>query len=243
MEGLQLVWRSGTSEILWSIAHPLILSPPQIVTLALSTVLFVKYIFLDKSKTFESSAPPTPSTSPTPPLLTNPTPLSHTSSCPFKIDSQSSSKLVHQRHTTTTYTAELSCAAPSSLKASVPSAQYPVAPQAVDVSVGLSETGVKPLALTDGISQVRKRVTSVAIQTVPKENAMFSIARRSSSSSDSAVASSDEIEEKRELEDEQPQRSLEECLAIFRSDVSVISLVVFLLSVIGSGTMLKCLSF
>lgn len=108
--------------------------------------------------------------------------------------------------------------------------------------MGPTETEVKPLALTDGVSQVRKRVTSVAIQTVPKENTIFSIARRSSSSSDSALASSDETEEKRELEDEQPQRSLEECLAIFRSDVSAILLVVaqfILLSVIGPGTMTK----
>lgn len=118
------------------------------------------------------------------------------------------------------------------MNGSVASAQSPVGPQTVDVSVGSSESGsneVRPLALTNGevgTALVRKRATSVAVQTMPKENAVFSFARLSSSSSDSALASSDETEEKKELEDDQPPRPLEECLALFRSDVSVVLLVV-----------------
>ena len=40
-----------------------LLFPPQIITVLLSTVLFVKYIFYDKTEPFSSSLPPTPALS------------------------------------------------------------------------------------------------------------------------------------------------------------------------------------
>lgn len=152
-------------------------------------------------------------------------------------DSHSHSKLVHRRRTTnsgsTTYSEEcahlndpLKSAALSPLKGSV---ACPVALQAINASVGLSEAkssdvnGERLLALTnrqDGAATSKMASTSITTQTVPKENAVFSIARCSSSSSDSAMVSSDETEEKREPEDDQTLRSLEECLTIFKSDVS-----------------------
>ena len=196
--------------------YSLSLSPiPQIVTLALSAVLFVKYIFLDKSTTFESSG--------SSPTLKDSPPLPHISAYPIMMNgiSRSRSNITH-RHTansgSNTYAEE--CAYLSEPLAHAvtppPSVLLNGGPPTVEAS---ELNSGRLLALTDGVDDAAylKSFASVAIQTVAdEERPIFSLSR-SSSSDDSSVESSDETGE---AEEERPQRSLAECLAIFKSDVS-----------------------
>ena len=72
------------------------------------------------------------------------------------------------------------------------------------------------------VSAGNKSFASVAVQTVGGETPMFSFGRKGSSSDSSPVVSSDEAEERRQEGggEERPPRPLEECLTIFKSDVS-----------------------
>ena len=76
----------------------------------------------------------------------------------------------------------------------------------------------------DGTVSTNKSVSSIAVQTEPlppHEAAVFSLCEASSSCSvSSSGVSSDEIEEKREVDEEDPPRSLAECLTIMKSHVS-----------------------
>ena len=231
------------------------------MTLALSVVLFVKYIFLDKSTTFAMSVPPTPSSS-APPIDSAPV-----SACPIKM-SDGPSIAVRQRHTTnsgassTTYSEECphltdqtSISSSTASNGVLPTLQYPLTLQ--NVSPGISSCGVNvPVssereclpalgAGPDGKQEIM--FSSVAVQTVAEEGGVFVALRQDSlSGSDTSGvgASGDEVTtgEEEEEEDggkrgeERPPRPVAECLSIFQSDVSPSSLLSVKLSPISRIT-------
>ena len=118
----------------------------------------------------------------------------------------------------------------------LPDSQLTVSRQAVAAGQALKggeeesevDGGRMLLALTaevespERVSAGNKSFTSVAVQTVGGETPMFSFGRKGSSSNSSPVVSSDEAEERRQEGggEERPPRPLEECLTIFKSDVS-----------------------
>ena len=206
----------------------------QIVTLALSTVLFVKYIFLDKATTFPTSVPPTPSTE-TPPLDSAPV-----SAYPIKMNGNGHLSVV-RRHRNTNSTSSATYSEECSHLTDTASHTSPGAPSALsslaqcpftgsittaDLSSGVVlDTGREregQPALTDGGGRKEKSFSTVGVQTVPEEAGVF-VFRQSSLSSSGSSGSSGVVLSMAEEEEgeERVPRPVAECLAIFQSDVSL----------------------
>ena len=183
----------------------------QIVTLALSTVLFVKYIFLDKATTFPTSVPPTPSSG-APPLDSAPV-----SACPIKVI-DGGAPVIRRRRTTnsgssTTYAEEC------------PHLSEPLPPPSTGAVNGVlpTESLAPPTDRREG-----KSFLSVAVQTMPpSDGGVFVLRKDSLSSSESSGlgGSGDEVTVEEEGRGgDTPPRTVTDCLSIFQSDVSPLSL-------------------
>lgn len=208
-------------------------TPSQLITITLAAVLFVKYIFFDKSKTFDSSVPPTPTHS--------------------RHNSHSLDKRLPSSH------APLSCTPPRLTNSFRFESRCPLANghfQPEELTRLLSqgavindETNLTPLALPS----VEKEKAVTKLQTELREPSPLpekytvdtsvgpqcvSVSTQTECEDEVQVVpritwndgEEDEEEEERSTSPEEdpiapalPPRPLEECLTIFRSDVSIIS--------------------
>ena len=211
--------------------HPISLSSLQIVTLALSAVLFVKYIFLDKATSFPTSIPPTPTT--TVPAVAPPTDFTQVSACPIKLDGGAHLTVVRRRTTNSSSSTTYSDECPHTTEP-VMSPPLPVVNGAIptmnhvstDISNGLGfereRVSEQLLALTTGSQREEKSFSSVGVQTVFEEERMFTLRQSSLSSSGSSGSSGVGMSVTEEVEEgERPPRPVAECLTIFQSEVCV----------------------